>query len=78
MDRYTINTYAAAVARIQAADYLYDTGQIAPPVVTQLYLSMRTGAVKCSRDTWPIRGLPHDGRCPIRTVWELAQVEEMV
>ncbi len=75
MDRYTIKTFPAAVARMENAGYLFDTGQIAPAVVTQLYLGMRTGSIRCSRDTWPIRGLVQDGSCPVRTVWELAQVE---
>jgi len=75
MDRYTITTYAAAMARIEKHGHLFDVGQIAPPVITQLYLSMRTGKLKSVRDTWPIRGLTQDGSCPVRTVWELAAVE---
>ncbi len=75
MNRYTILTYPAALARIEANGYLFDTGQIAPAVVTQLYLAMRSGQMTSSRDTGPIRGLAQDGKCPVRTVWEMANVE---
>ncbi len=55
MNRYAIATYPQAERRLIGG--LYDVGQIAPSVISQLYLAVRQGLVRVTTDSWPIRGL---------------------
>lgn len=73
MNRYSVNTYEQAMERIKNYGWMFDTGQIAPNVLTQLFMASYQGKLKYSQDTWPIRGgtITTD-KTAVRTVWELA------
>jgi len=55
-ERYAINTFAEALARIERDGQLYDVGQIAAPALRQLGLAAQMGIVVKTRDSWPIPG----------------------
>lgn len=56
MNRYSITTYAQAIDAIRSNGYLFNVGQIAQNVLTQLFMATREGILKVSQDSWPIRG----------------------
>lgn len=59
--RYSVNTWPEAMMRIEQHGYLFNVGQIAPGVLTQLYMAQRTGQIKVAVDSYPIRGFPWNG-----------------
>lgn len=56
MNRHSITTYAQAIDSINLNGYLFNVGQIAQPVLNQLFMAARQGSIKISLDSWPIRG----------------------
>lgn len=77
MNRYSLDSYQTAEDRMRTAGHIFDVGQIAPSVMSQLYAGVHLGLLKVSRDSWPIRGLNLLPDVPTRTTFELVRKDSM-
>lgn len=55
-NRYRVNTFPIALDIMRDVGYLWNVGQIAPHVVTQLYMAVREGKVIQTHDGYPLGG----------------------
>lgn len=68
----TIRSYLTVLERLERDGHVFDLGQIAPGVISQLYMARREGKINVTEDSWPIRGCGRNSG-EWRMVYELTE-----